>query len=323
MADSTCIYLLNTADSWYIYLSKMADSTCIYLLNTADSRWQTQPVSICLARQTQGISILSKMADSTYIYLLNTADSRWQTQPVSICLTRHTQGISILSKMTDSTCIYLLNTADSGYIYLVKDGRLNLYLSAKNQKSSRDLNLRFDKSHLGTYTLDSTPTKVVSGFDTLDSTPTKVVLNNYNDRVAESTPKPPMTRGSVKPKLFGAKGTSARTGNSGVRRGTSGSMSTARGRGRGRGRQTLGVNPPQCELDVGLKIIENDRDLDVLYEYAHDQGIIQVYITHGPQDLSSYYVENMCLYGSEDDVNSLEEKSCSKDAGNMRRTMSS
>ncbi|GJW06613.1 hypothetical protein Tco_1569036 [Tanacetum coccineum] len=38
MADSTCIYLLNTADSRYIYLSKMADSTSIYLLNTADSR---------------------------------------------------------------------------------------------------------------------------------------------------------------------------------------------------------------------------------------------------------------------------------------------
>ncbi|GJY09308.1 BEACH domain-containing protein B isoform X1 [Tanacetum coccineum] len=60
MADSTCIYLLNTADSRYIYLSKMADSTCIYLLNTADSRY----------------IYLSKMADSTCIYLLNTADSR-------------------------------------------------------------------------------------------------------------------------------------------------------------------------------------------------------------------------------------------------------
>ncbi|GKE20234.1 F-box domain containing protein [Tanacetum coccineum] len=49
--------------------------------------------------------------------------------------------------MADSTCIYLLNTTDS---------RLNLYLSAENQKSSRDLYLRFDNSRLGTYTLDST-----------------------------------------------------------------------------------------------------------------------------------------------------------------------
>ncbi|GJZ02083.1 hypothetical protein Tco_0520044 [Tanacetum coccineum] len=73
---------------------------------------------------------------------------------------------------------------------------------------------------------------------------------------------------------------------------------------------------PQCELDVGLKIIENDRDLDVLYEYAHDHGVIQVYITHGPRDLSSYYVENMCLYRSEDGVNS-RRKSVPKDAGNM------
>ncbi|GJR45922.1 hypothetical protein Tco_1314025 [Tanacetum coccineum] len=73
---------------------------------------------------------------------------------------------------------------------------------------------------------------------------------------------------------------------------------------------------PQCELDVGLKIIENDRDLETMYEYAHDHGVIQVYITHGPQDLSSYYVENMCLYGSEDDGNS-RSKSVPKDAGNM------
>ncbi|GJU31453.1 hypothetical protein Tco_1175042 [Tanacetum coccineum] len=40
---------------------------------------------------------------------------------------------------------------------------------------------------------------------------------------------------------------SARTGNNGVRRGTSGSMSTARGRGRGRGRQTLGVKNGRLE----------------------------------------------------------------------------
>ncbi|GJU25678.1 hypothetical protein Tco_1164299 [Tanacetum coccineum] len=73
---------------------------------------------------------------------------------------------------------------------------------------------------------------------------------------------------------------------------------------------------PTCELAVGLKIIENDRDLETMYEYAHDHGVIQVYITHGPQDLSSYYVENMCLYGSKDDGNS-RSKSVPKYAGNM------
>ncbi|GKD89853.1 hypothetical protein Tco_1365360, partial [Tanacetum coccineum] len=71
-----------------------------------------------------------------------------------------------------------------------------------------------------------------------------------------------------------------------------------------------------CELDVGLKIIKNDRDLETMYEYAHDHGVIQVYITHGPQDLSSYYVENMCLYGSEDDGNS-RSKSVPKDDGSI------
>ncbi|GJV64341.1 hypothetical protein Tco_1475169 [Tanacetum coccineum] len=73
---------------------------------------------------------------------------------------------------------------------------------------------------------------------------------------------------------------------------------------------------PQCELDVGLKIIENERDLEAMYDYAHEYGIIHVYITHGPRDLAPYYVENMCFYGSEDDVKS-RRKTVSKDAGNM------
>ncbi|GJX26061.1 hypothetical protein Tco_0232357 [Tanacetum coccineum] len=67
---------------------------------------------------------------------------------------------------------------------------------------------------------------------------------------------------------------------------------------------------------VRATLREKTQDLDVLYEYAHDHGVIQVYITHGPQDLSSYYVENMCLYGSEDVVNS-RRKGVPKDAGNM------
>ncbi|GJY23649.1 ribonuclease H-like domain-containing protein [Tanacetum coccineum] len=69
MADATCIYLLNTADSRYIYLVKDGRLK-VYL---SCQIWQTQPVSICQTRQTQG---MSKMADSTCIYLLNTADSR-------------------------------------------------------------------------------------------------------------------------------------------------------------------------------------------------------------------------------------------------------
>ncbi|GKC24600.1 hypothetical protein Tco_1026750, partial [Tanacetum coccineum] len=72
---------------------------------------------------------------------------------------------------------------------------------------------------------------------------------------------------------------------------------------------------PQCDLDVGLKIIENERDLEAMYDFAHEYGIIHVYITHGPHDLAPYYVENMCFYGSEDDLKS--RKTVTKDAGNM------
>ncbi|GKE28279.1 hypothetical protein Tco_1443663, partial [Tanacetum coccineum] len=31
---------------------------------------------------------------------------------------------------------------------------------------------------------------------------------------------------------------------------------------------------PQCELDVGLKMIENEMDLEAMYDYAHEYGII-------------------------------------------------
>ncbi|GJT74558.1 hypothetical protein Tco_1041283 [Tanacetum coccineum] len=73
---------------------------------------------------------------------------------------------------------------------------------------------------------------------------------------------------------------------------------------------------PQCELDVGLKIIKNEMDLLAMYDHAHSYGKIHVYITHGPQDLAFFYVENLCFYGSGDEVKS-RRKNCIKDAGNM------
>ncbi|GJS46683.1 hypothetical protein Tco_0596804 [Tanacetum coccineum] len=62
MADSTCIYLLNTADSRYIYLSKMADSTSIYLLNTADSSWDVG-LDVCVDLTGSSPLTQSGMAD--------------------------------------------------------------------------------------------------------------------------------------------------------------------------------------------------------------------------------------------------------------------
>ncbi|GJY12323.1 pentatricopeptide repeat-containing protein [Tanacetum coccineum] len=57
-------------------------------------------------------------------------------------------------------------------------------------------------------------------------------------------------------------------------------------------------------------------DLVVMYDYAHSYGKIHVCITHGPQDLALFYVQNLCFYGSRDEVKS-RRKTYIKDAGNM------
>nr|GEV04729.1 pentatricopeptide repeat-containing protein [Tanacetum cinerariifolium] len=57
-------------------------------------------------------------------------------------------------------------------------------------------------------------------------------------------------------------------------------------------------------------------DLVAMYDYANSYGKIDVYITHGPQDLAPFYVENLCFYGSGDEVKS-RRKTVTKDAGNM------
>ncbi|GKE53508.1 hypothetical protein Tco_1488664, partial [Tanacetum coccineum] len=64
---------------------------------------------------------------------------------------------------------------------------------------------------------------------------------------------------------------------------------------------------------VRLKIIKNERDLKAMYDYAHEYGKIHVYITHGSYELAP---ENMCFYGSGDDVKS-RRKIATKDASNM------
>nr|GEV22593.1 putative ribonuclease H-like domain-containing protein [Tanacetum cinerariifolium] len=67
---------------------------------------------------------------------------------------------------------------------------------------------------------------------------------------------------------------------------------------------------------TGLEIIENEMDLVAMYDYAHSYGKIDVYITHGPQDLASFYVENLYFYKSGDEVKS-RRKTVTKDAGNI------
>ncbi|GJV98453.1 hypothetical protein Tco_1553705 [Tanacetum coccineum] len=76
---------------------------------------------------------------------------------------------------------------------------------------------------------------------------------------------------------------------------------------------------PECQLDVGLKIVECDSDLEAMYEFADAYGIIQMYLAHIPQNLAEYYFKNFCFDESGDEaICKLRiHENRKKDAGNM------
>ncbi|GJX59209.1 hypothetical protein Tco_0290599 [Tanacetum coccineum] len=76
---------------------------------------------------------------------------------------------------------------------------------------------------------------------------------------------------------------------------------------------------PKCELDVRLKIVECDSDLEAMYEFADSYGIIQMYLAHIPQNLAEYYFKNFCFDESGDEaICKLRiHENRKKDAGNM------
>ncbi|GJW59594.1 hypothetical protein Tco_0108929 [Tanacetum coccineum] len=76
---------------------------------------------------------------------------------------------------------------------------------------------------------------------------------------------------------------------------------------------------PECELDVGLKIVECDSDLEAMYEFADSYGIIQMYLAHIPQNLAEYYLKNFCFDESGDEaICKLRiHENRKKDDGNM------
>ncbi|PWA28200.1 hypothetical protein CTI12_AA627410 [Artemisia annua] len=78
---------------------------------------------------------------------------------------------------------------------------------------------------------------------------------------------------------------------------------------------------PLLDIDSGgLKIIERDADVHVLYDLAKRHKTVEVYIAHSPQNLAPYYHNNLALEGSDSEVTSKKKQHAKlkKDAGNMK-----
>ncbi|GKD82027.1 hypothetical protein Tco_1348866 [Tanacetum coccineum] len=62
---------------------------------------------------------------------------------------------------------------------------------------------------------------------------------------------------------------------------------------------------PDCSLEEGLTIVENDRDVKKMYEMANLHGFLEVYVSHTPQlVLTEYYLKNLCVDESDAEVTS-------------------
>ncbi|GJT65388.1 hypothetical protein Tco_1016868 [Tanacetum coccineum] len=63
---------------------------------------------------------------------------------------------------------------------------------------------------------------------------------------------------------------------------------------------------PDCSLEDGLTIVENDRDVSKLYEMAELHGYLEVYVAHFPQYLvTDYYLKNLFVDKNDAEVTSL------------------
>nr|GEX42735.1 stromal processing peptidase, chloroplastic [Tanacetum cinerariifolium] len=60
---------------------------------------------------------------------------------------------------------------------------------------------------------------------------------------------------------------------------------------------------PDCCLEEGLTIIENDMDVKIMYEMANLHVHLDVYVAHFPQYLvTDYYLKNLCVDETDDEV---------------------
>ncbi|GJT12847.1 hypothetical protein Tco_0859889 [Tanacetum coccineum] len=60
---------------------------------------------------------------------------------------------------------------------------------------------------------------------------------------------------------------------------------------------------PDCCLEEGLTIVENDREVKIMYEMVDLHGHLEVYVAHFPQYLiTNYYLKNLCVDETDDEV---------------------
>nr|GEU71617.1 transposase, MuDR, MULE transposase domain protein [Tanacetum cinerariifolium] len=60
---------------------------------------------------------------------------------------------------------------------------------------------------------------------------------------------------------------------------------------------------PDCCLEEGLTIVENDMDVKIMYEMANLHGHLEVYVTHFLQYLvTDYNLKNLCVDETYDEV---------------------
>ena len=61
---------------------------------------------------------------------------------------------------------------------------------------------------------------------------------------------------------------------------------------------------PKLSLDMDLKLIDSDKDVHSLYNFAKTHGTIEVFIAHIPQNLVEYYFKNLELDVTDEEVTS-------------------
>nr|GEW90343.1 transposase, MuDR, MULE transposase domain protein [Tanacetum cinerariifolium] len=60
---------------------------------------------------------------------------------------------------------------------------------------------------------------------------------------------------------------------------------------------------PDCCLEEGLTIVENNRDVKIMYEMADLHGHLEVYVAYFPQYIvTDYYLKNLCVDEMDDEV---------------------
>ncbi|GJV59690.1 transposase, MuDR, MULE transposase domain protein [Tanacetum coccineum] len=76
----------------------------------------------------------------------------------------------------------------------------------------------------------------------------------------------------------------------------------------------------KCSLEEGLTLVENDRDMDKMFQLANLHGTLDLYIGQIPQVfLVDYYFKNLCCVDSDEEVTSMytSHEKAKKDVSTM------